>query len=124
MENDDDREERMARHAKRLRTPHFVCLTCGFDRHPAALEYSHIAPRQFHEDGGPQCRNCHSQFSDEERGLPYKPESGNPQIETIGRYLLALAEWMVRVAETIAAFGAWLMGLANALPAGTEEAAQ
>jgi len=123
-DHDDGREERMARQAKRLGTWNFACITCGNSCNPAALEYSHIAPRHFHDDGGPQCRNCHAEFSDEARGLPYKPQSGNPHMETIARYFLALSEWLKRIAETIAAFGAWLMGLASALPAGAEEAAQ
>ena len=63
------REKRMERHYRRLRTRNPVCLTCAYNRHPAALEYSHIAPRKFHDDGGCQCKNCHAEFSDEERDL-------------------------------------------------------
>jgi hypothetical protein len=124
----EDRNEaselRLSKHAQRLRTWEFICVTCGGHFHPAALEYSHIAPRKFHDDGGPQCRNCHAAFSDEERDLPYGPQSQNPQIESIGRYLLALSAWFSRIAETIAEFGRWLMQLADALPENAEGAVQ
>lgn len=102
-------EKRLEKHYQRLRTRNPVCLTCGFDRHPAGLQFSHIAPRKFHDDGGAQCHNCHSQRSDAERDLPYSPQTQNPMMETIGRYLLALADWMKQVGETLAAFGAWLL---------------
>ena len=84
-ENLSPKQKRLERHYRRLRTRTPVCLTCGFDRHPAALEYSHIVPRKFHDDGGAQCHNCHSEFSDAERDLPYAPETQNPQMETLAR---------------------------------------
>lgn len=121
---EEDQDKRMEAHARRLGTCEFICLTCGNPMHPAALENSHIAPKRFHEDAGPQCRNCHAEFSDKERHLAYRPQTGNPRIEMIGRYLVALAEWLKRVAETIAAFGAWLLGLADSLPEGSEAVAK
>tara|TARA_R110002020_G_scaffold474461_1_gene705988 strand:- start:43772 stop:44149 length:378 start_codon:yes stop_codon:yes gene_type:complete len=102
-------ELRRERDYERLRTRNPICLTCGYDKHPAALELSHLVPHRFHDEGGPQCRNCHREFSDAEKDYPYAPQSINPQMETIGRYLLALAEWFKRIADTIAAFGAWLL---------------
>jgi hypothetical protein len=56
-------------------------------------------------------------MSDPDKDLPYAPQSINPQMEIIGRYLLALAEWFRRIAETIAAFGAWLLHQAEHVPA-------
>ncbi len=94
---------------KRLRTRNPVCLSCGYSNHPAVMELAHIAPRQFHDDGGVLCSNCHREMSDTEKDLSYAPQSINPQMETIGRYLLALAEWFQRIAATIALFGAWLL---------------
>lgn len=115
-------EKRTERHYARLRTRTPVCLTCGFNRDLAALHYSHIAPRKFHDDGGAQCLNCHAAFSDAERAFPYSPQTQNPQMEIIGRYLMALAEWMTKIAQTIAAFGAWLLNQAeHVLPYQPEE---
>jgi hypothetical protein len=109
-------QKRLEKHYQRLRTRTPSCVTCGFNRHPAALEYSHIAPRKFHDDGGAQCHNCHSEFSDAERSLPYAPRTANPQMETIGRYLVALAEWFQRIAGTLLGFGEWLLAYAATAP--------
>lgn len=102
-------ELRRERDFARLRTRNPVCLNCGYMNHPAALEFAHIAPRKFHDDGGVLCANCHRELSDNEKDFSYQPQSQNPQMETIGRYLIALAEWFRRIAETIAEFGAWLL---------------
>lgn len=102
-------DERRERDYRRLRTRNPICLSCGYSNHPAAMELSHIAPRKFHDDGGVLCSNCHREMSDSEKDFSYSPQSINPTMETIGRYLLALAEWFTRIAETIAAFGHWLL---------------
>ncbi|KCZ60299.1 hypothetical protein [Hyphomonas atlantica] len=110
-------EMRRERDYKRLRTRNPICIHCGYHNHPAAMELAHIAPREFHDDGGVLCSNCHREVSDPEKDLPYAPQTQNPQIETIGRYLLALAEWFERIARTIAEFGAFLLALAERSPA-------
>lgn len=97
---------------RRLRTRHPICLTCGYMGHPAAMEFSHLAPRKFHDDGGVQCSNCHREASDAEKDFPYAPVTGNPMMETIGRYLLALAEWLQTIGGTLAEFGEWLLAQA------------
>jgi hypothetical protein len=43
-------------------------------------------------------------------------------METIGRYLLALAEWFQRIAATIALFGAWLLEQSEHVPPHEPEA--
>lgn len=102
-------ELRREKDYRRLRTRTPICLHCGYCNHPAAMELAHIAPRKFHDDAGVLCSNCHREMSDPEKDLSYAPQSINPEMETIGRYLLALSEWFIRIAETIAAFGRWLM---------------
>jgi hypothetical protein len=66
--------------------------------------------------------NCHRELSDAEKDYPYAPQSINPQMETIGRYLLALAEWFQRIAATIALFGAWLLEQSEHVPPHEPEA--
>lgn len=110
-------EMRRERDYRRLRTRNPICLHCGYHNHPAAMELAHIAPHKFHDDAGVLCSNCHREVSDPEKDLPYAPQTQNPQIETIGRYLLALAEWFERIARTIAEFGAFLLALAERAPA-------
>ena len=104
--NEDKRREA---DFKRLRTRNPVCLSCGYSDHPAALEFAHIAPRKFHDDGGVLCSNCHREQSDQEKDFSYAPTTGNPMMETIGRYLLAVAEWLKRIADTFITFGEWLL---------------
>lgn len=109
-------EKQREKDYRRLRTRTPVCLTCGYSGSSSSMHYSHIAPRRFHDDGGVQCLNCHGERTAAERGQSYEPQSENPQMETIGRYLLALADWLSRIAETIAAFGAWLLDVAESSP--------
>ena len=112
-----DAEIRRQKDFRRLRTTTPICLSCGYSKSSSALELAHIAPKRFHDDGGVLCSNCHREMSDAEKDLSYSPQSANPQMETIGRYLLALSDWLTRIAETIAAFGAWLLGFAENSPA-------
>ena len=109
-------ESRREKDYKRLRTRNPICLACDYMKHPAAMELAHIAPRQFHDDGGVLCSNCHREMSDTEKDFSYAPQSINPQMETIGRYLISLAEWFKRIAETLAAFGAWLLDQSEHVP--------
>lgn len=102
-------DERREKDYRRLRTRNPICLSCGYTNHSAAMELAHIAPKRFHDDGGVLCSNCHREMSDTEKDYSYKPVSQNPMMETIGRYLLALSDWMLRIAETIAEFGRWLL---------------
>jgi hypothetical protein len=102
-------ELRREKDYRRLRTRNPICLHCGYSNHPAAMELAHIAPRKIHDDAGVLCSNCHREMSDPEKDRPYAPVTQNPQMEIIGRYLLALSEWFIRIAETIAEFGRWLL---------------
>ncbi|RAN41000.1 hypothetical protein [Hyphomonas sp. GM-8P] len=115
-------ELRREKDYRRLGTRNPICLHCSYSNHPAAMELAHIAPRKFHDDAGVLCSNCHREMSDPEKDHPYAPQTINPQMEIIGRYLVALAEWFRRIAETIAAFGAWLLEQAEHVPAYEGEA--
>lgn len=106
-------EKRREKDFQLLRTRNPICLTCGYMKHPAAMEFSHLAPRKFHDDGGVQCCNCHREVSDPEKDFSYAPVTGNPMMETIARYLLALSEWLTRIGLTLAEFGEWLLGQAE-----------
>ena len=108
-----DADIRREKDYRRLRTRTPICLSCGYSKSSSALELAHIAPREFHDDAGVLCSNCHREMSDAEKDLSYSPQSANPQMETIGRYLIALSEWFLRIANTIAAFGEWLLDFAE-----------
>lgn len=104
-----DKETRREQAYRRLDTRDPVCAICGYAGHPAAMELAHIAPREFHGDKVPLCANCHRELSDAEKDYPYAPETDNPQMETIGRYLIALSDFLQMIARTLAQFGAWLV---------------
>ena len=108
-----DADIRREKDYRRLRTRTPICLSCGYSKSSSALELAHFAPREFHDDAGVLCSNCHREMSDAEKDLSYSPQSANPQMETIGRYLIALSEWFLRIANTIAAFGEWLLDFAE-----------
>ena len=109
MTNSTSETKRREADYRRLRTRTPICLSCGYSDHPAAMEFAHIAPRKFHDDGGVLCSNCHREQSDQEKDCSYAPITGNPMMETIGRYLVALAEWLQRIGTTLAEYGAWLL---------------
>ena len=121
MNNSSNVDKRREADYRRLRTRTPICLSCGYSDHPAAMEFAHIAPRKFHDDGGVLCANCHREQSDTEKDYSYSPVTHNPMMETIGRYLLALAEWLKRIGGTLAEFGEWLLEQAeHVLPYETE----
>jgi hypothetical protein len=113
--NDYMTDEELRREADyaRVRTRNPVCHACGFDKHPAAMELAHIAPRRFHDDAVVLCANCHRIASDAEKGLPYSPSTANPTLETIARYLMHLSKLFILIAETFNKFGAQLLELAE-----------
>ncbi len=95
---------------RRLKTRHPICLLCGYCRHPAAIEFAHVIPRKFGVGcGGPLCSNCHRETSDKEKDMSYQPISNEPDLETIGRFLHAYAEWQRRSSDTFDAFAVYLL---------------
>lgn len=102
---------------RRLKHRYPICIWCGYDRHPAALEYGHISPRKFGVgDGGAICRNCHREQSDQERDLSYQPKAPDQQLEQAGRYILALGLWLECIGRTLKHFGTILLDLAEQPP--------
>ena len=64
---------------RRLKTRHPICLLCAFEELKAALQRSHIIPRQFGiHDAIIECLNCHCITSEMEKTMPYSPQTGRP----------------------------------------------
>jgi len=105
----EDSDTRLEKAYGRLGTRNPTCVGCEFDGSPFALELAHIAPREFHDDVGILCSNCHRVQSDSEKDYPYQPQSNNPQMETIGRYLLGVSEFLQMIAARLSEFGQWLL---------------
>jgi len=119
-----DEETRREKDFRRLRTRNPICLGCGYSEHPAALELAHIAPRKFDDDAIVLCSNCHRAQSDTEKDFSYRPTSNNPQMETIGRYMLSVSDLLKLIAAKFEEFGRWLLEQAqHLLPHNPEEAA-
>jgi len=122
--NYHDEETRREKDYQRLRTRNPICVGCGYSDHPAALELAHIAPRKFHDDGVVLCSNCHRVQSDTEKDYSYAPQSDNPEMETIGRYLLALSEFFQMIATRMFKYAEWLLEQSeHVLPYNPEEVA-
>ena len=91
---------------RRLKSRHPICLWCAFNKHPAALEFAHLIPSKFAiGTGGSLCCNCHRISTDMEKDMSFKPETENPDLETIGRYLDALGNWLLPMSEKLKTFG-------------------
>lgn len=99
---------------RRLKSRRPICLHCGFEQHSAALEFAHLIPSKFAVGaGGALCSNCHRIVSDKEKDMSFKPGTDDPDLETIGRYIDALGQWLERIAHTLQGFGAELLRRAS-----------
>ncbi len=105
----DDIDTHREKDFKRLRTRDPSCVGCGYNKNPAAMELAHIAPRKFHDDAVVLCSTCHREQSEPEKDYSYAPTTDNPQMETIGRYLIAVSDFLKMIAGTLADFGSWLL---------------
>ncbi|WP_300380413.1 hypothetical protein [Henriciella sp.] len=100
---------------RRLKSRHPICLWCAFNAHPAALEFAHLIPRKFAiGTGGALCSNCHRNSTDKEKDMSFKPNTQDPDRETIGRYLDALADWLFQISHPLKSFGQSLIEEAEA----------
>lgn len=104
-----DQDTRREKDFRRLRTRNPICVGCGYSGSPTAMELAHIVPRKFDDDAVVLCSTCHREQSDSEKDYSYAPQSDNPKMETIGRYLLALAEFLQMIARKATEYGHWLL---------------
>ncbi|RYD84663.1 MAG: hypothetical protein EOP84_04890 [Verrucomicrobiaceae bacterium] len=91
--------------------PH--CRVCG-ENHPACLEQHHIAGRANHDETHSICRNCHRKLSDQQLDHPPAIVESPSFAETVGNYLLGLADMLRLIAESLVAFGKGLIAPAHA----------
>ena len=104
-----DHDDRLEKQYRRLGTRNPVCITCP-ESDPFCLELHHIAGRKHHEDLVIICRNCHRKLTEKQRGhVPAETIESRGPMETIGHYLLGLADLLAMVAKTLREFGAMLL---------------
>lgn len=108
-----DRDTRLEQKYRKLGTRDPICAGCGYRNSPFAFEQAHVVPRRYGDETVLLCRNCHREQSDGEKDYPYEPTTPNPKMETIGRYLVAVADFLKMIAGTLADYGLWLMNQAK-----------
>lgn len=119
-----EEESRRANDYRRLRTHNPICVGCSYCDHPAAMELAHIIPRKFDDDAVVLCSNCHRKQSDAEKDYSYEPTTGNPLMETYGRYILSVADFLKLIASKFEEIGHWMLEQAqHVLPHCPEETA-
>lgn len=102
------RETRRQKALDRLGTDHPRCRICGQDD-PACHELHHLEGEAFGETLIILCRNCHRKLSDPQKDHP--PRFGDPPMteESIGHFLLGLADMFVLLAMKLKDFGEHLI---------------
>ncbi|MGO4705786.1 hypothetical protein AB4072_08420 [Microvirga sp. 2MCAF38] len=99
-----ERERRKQNAFERLGTHKPTCPTCG-ETHFACFEEHHIAGRKYDATTWPICANCHRKVTDAQKDHPSFLTSSNRQLETIGRFLLGLADLLSLAVEKLVEFG-------------------
>lgn len=108
-----DHGDRLEQQFKRLGTRQPICVGCA-ESDPFCLELHHVAGRKHHEQLSIVCANCHKKLSAKQ--LSHPPQSTTPTIaagqqkmETIGRFLVGLADLLAMIVEALKGFGGWLI---------------
>ena len=113
-----DRTRNRAREAefvKRCRAAGFSdprCIVCG-ERRIWRLELDHIAGRKHDDTCAPLCCNCHEDRTFTQRLEIKGGENPTNVFETIGRFMLGLAQWFELLIEKLYEWGEFLIGLAR-----------
>jgi hypothetical protein len=109
-----DREDRLEKQYRRLKTRNPACLGCG-ESNPFCLELHHLAGQKNHGDVSIVCRNCHRKLSDEQHNHAVQSASApEGMLGTIGHYLLGLADFLSMIVHALREFGRQLIGQTHA----------
>jgi hypothetical protein len=114
-------EARKQKARRRLGSDNPRCGMCG-EGDARVLESHHIAGRKHHKSTTPICRNCHRKLSDAQRDHPQAIEGGGT-LETIGHFLLGLADLLAIAVAKLREFGRQLIDEAKARCANVKGAA-
>lgn len=102
------------RRFEKLGTNNPSCRVCG-ERDWRVLEENHLAGCK--RDGFViiKCRNCHRKVSDDQYDHPAFDPCADPLLDTIGHWMLGLADTLRLVAEKLCEFGLALIKRASAV---------
>ena len=108
-----DSECRMRQAFRRLGTDKPRCPVCG-ETDWRCMDLDHVAGQEFDHLKTMICANCHRKKSDATKDHPQRTTSEPPNmLERIGHMLLGLVEWFSLIAESLRAFGLYLIRLAE-----------
>lgn len=118
--NELARERRRQRIIERLGTDTPRCAACG-EHDIRCLEAHHVAGRRYDPLTSVLCANCHRKVTDAQKDHPPPVTDGDAFLESVGHFLLGLADMLRTVLEQIAAFGEALIERARSHPASAGE---
>lgn len=101
---DKAKEARKQKRLEVLGSNHPVCVVCGEDSWQC-LEQHHIAGQAYSDDLCNVCRNCHRKLSDEQNDHPNQTAKDPTSLETIGHFLLGLADLFALLVERLREYG-------------------
>jgi hypothetical protein len=105
MENRDLAEEcRKQRRLERLGTQHPICATCG-ETDWRCLEIHHIVDCDGKSATVILCANCHRKVTDSQKNHPPHSAAADPFLESVGRFLLGIAELLKLAVAQLIVFG-------------------
>lgn len=113
-------ERRKQRSLERFETNDPRCHICG-ENDWRCLEAHHLAGQAYDDATVPVCRNCHRKLSDCQKDHPAKTAIGPSQVESIGRFLLGLADLLALLVEKLMEWGVYLIELAVQIDDGKQE---
>ena len=89
-----------------------VCPICGSDD-VSTFEFDHVAGRKHHDQLWPLCETCHQERTSMQREQP--PPSDNPHhvLEVIGRWILAIKEYLEMLLPHLGKYGEFLIELSK-----------
>lgn len=99
-----DRETRKQNRLERFGTNTPRCGVCG-EADDRCLEAHHVAGRAHDDATVLVCGNCHRKVSDDQRDHPAFDPDGDAFLDTVGRFLLGLADLLRLIVEKLIAFG-------------------
>ena len=105
-------ERRKQLRLEKLGTNQPRCGTCG-ETDWRCMEAHHIAGRHFDDETVILCWNCHRKVSDDQKDHPPIHSDANALMESIGHFLLGLADLLEIAIARLHEFGAALIELSR-----------
>lgn len=110
----DDKEARKQKRLEILGSNNPVCVICG-ENDWRCLEEHHIAGQAYDDSLSNVCRNCHRKLSDDQKDHPQKIGGTPDTLETIGHFLLGLADLFALLVIKLREFGQLLIQSAQGM---------